>query len=122
MPSSHAPAPAAPQSPGNKRLPFQLSLSQLISIGPANRNQPLHRDGWGFVLDLQRKIGMEVGGGGPGCDPIPQPFAERAHTQRHAYTHAHTHTHTHTHTHRHTHTRTHARTHAHRHTHTRTRT
>jgi hypothetical protein len=40
-------------TPGNKQLPWQLSLSQLICIGPHNRQQPMHQDGWGFVLDMK---------------------------------------------------------------------
>lgn len=47
-------------APGNKRFPFQLSLSQVISIGPGNRRQPLHRDGWGFLIDLQQRLEMEI--------------------------------------------------------------
>lgn len=47
-------------SPGNKRFPFQLSLSQVITIGPGNRWQPLHRDGWGFLIDLQQRLEMEI--------------------------------------------------------------
>lgn len=38
---------------GSQQFGFQLSLSQVICIGDGNRNQPLHRDSWGFVLDLE---------------------------------------------------------------------
>ena len=50
--------------PGNQQFPYQLSLSQVICIGPDARAepkpQPLHRDGWGFVMDLQQRIEPEI--------------------------------------------------------------
>jgi hypothetical protein len=51
-------------APGNQQLPFQLSLSQVICIGPDERPtpraQPMHRDGWGFIMDWQQQIETEV--------------------------------------------------------------
>lgn len=50
--------------PGNEQFPFQLSLSQTICIGPDERTvpkpQPLHRDGWGFVIDMQQQMENEI--------------------------------------------------------------
>jgi hypothetical protein len=50
--------------PGNRQFPFQLSLSQTICIGPDERAtpkaQPLHRDGWGFVMDMQQRVENEI--------------------------------------------------------------
>jgi hypothetical protein len=51
-------------APGNQQFPFQLSLSQTICIGPDERTeprpQPLHRDGWGFVMDMQQRVEPEI--------------------------------------------------------------
>ena len=51
-------------APSNEQFPFQLSLSQTICIGPDARAvpkpQPLHRDGWGFVVDMQQRIENEI--------------------------------------------------------------
>ena len=51
-------------APGNKQFPFQLSLSQTICIGPDERAvprpQPLHRDGWGFIIDMQQRMENEI--------------------------------------------------------------
>lgn len=51
-------------APGTAQFPFQLSLSQTICIGPdaraAPKPQPLHRDGWGFVVDMQQRIENEI--------------------------------------------------------------
>ena len=54
--------------PGARTLPVQLSLSQVICIGPATNTeemsnglpQVLHRDGQGFIMDMQQRVEPEI--------------------------------------------------------------